>query len=58
MTDTLHRGASDDSRDTSLTAVAPLRSVELDVTGMTCASCAARIEKKLNRLEGVCANDN
>ena len=27
--------------------------IELDVTGMTCASCAARIEKRLNRLDGV-----
>jgi Cu+-exporting ATPase len=27
--------------------------VEFDVVGMTCAACANRIEKKLNRLEGV-----
>ncbi len=27
--------------------------VELEIGGMTCASCAARIEKKLNRLDGV-----
>ena len=32
--------------------------VELDVSGMTCASCAARIEKRLNRLEGVRASVN
>lgn len=32
--------------------------VELEITGMTCASCAARIEKKLNRLEGVTATVN
>jgi len=32
--------------------------VELDITGMTCASCAARIEKKLNRIEGVVATVN
>ena len=32
--------------------------VELDITGMTCASCAARIEKKLNRVEGVTATVN
>jgi P-type Cu+ transporter len=32
--------------------------VELDVTGMTCASCAARIEKRLNRLDGVMATVN
>ena len=27
--------------------------VELPITGMTCASCANRIERKLNKLEGV-----
>ncbi len=32
--------------------------VELDIGGMTCASCAARIEKRLNRLEGVTATVN
>ena len=32
--------------------------VELDVTGMTCAACASRIEKKLNRVEGVTATVN
>ena len=32
--------------------------IELDITGMTCASCAARIEKKLNRLDGVTATVN
>ncbi len=32
--------------------------VELAIGGMTCASCAARIEKKLNRLEGVSATVN
>jgi P-type Cu+ transporter len=33
-------------------------SVELAIGGMTCASCAARIEKKLNRLDGVNATVN
>ena len=33
-------------------------SVDLDISGMTCASCAARIEKKLNRLPGVVATVN
>ncbi len=33
-------------------------SVELDIGGMTCASCAARIEKRLNRLDGVAASVN
>ncbi|MEU5165479.1 heavy metal translocating P-type ATPase [Streptomyces mutomycini] len=32
--------------------------VELAIGGMTCASCAARIEKKLNRVEGVEATVN
>jgi Cu+-exporting ATPase len=32
--------------------------VELVIGGMTCASCAARIEKKLNRLDGVTASVN
>jgi Cu+-exporting ATPase len=32
--------------------------VELVIGGMTCASCAARIEKKLNRLDGVTATVN
>jgi Cu+-exporting ATPase len=36
---------------------APSR-VSLDIDGMTCASCAARVEKKLNKLEGVEANVN
>jgi P-type Cu+ transporter len=33
-------------------------SVELTIGGMTCASCAARIEKKLTRLGGVTATVN
>lgn len=32
--------------------------VELTIGGMTCASCAARIEKKLNRMDGVSASVN
>ncbi|MFF0293095.1 heavy metal translocating P-type ATPase [Kitasatospora sp. NPDC004614] len=32
--------------------------VELRIGGMTCASCAARIEKKLNRMDGVQATVN
>ena len=35
-----------------------LRRVELDIQGMTCASCAARIEKKLGRMDGVQASVN
>jgi Cu+-exporting ATPase len=32
--------------------------VELQIGGMTCASCAARIEKKLNKIDGVTATVN
>jgi Cu+-exporting ATPase len=32
--------------------------VELEIGGMTCASCAARVEKKLNRMPGVEATVN
>ncbi|MFF7277002.1 heavy metal translocating P-type ATPase [Streptomyces griseorubiginosus] len=40
---------------TTTTAVA---ATELAIGGMTCASCAARIEKKLNRMDGVTATVN
>ena len=36
----------------------PGRVVDLAIGGMTCASCQARVEKKLNRLEGVSATVN
>lgn len=32
--------------------------LELDIAGMTCASCAARLEKALNKLDGVTATVN
>ncbi|MEI7778674.1 MAG: heavy metal translocating P-type ATPase [Actinomycetes bacterium] len=32
--------------------------IELDIGGMTCASCASRIERKLNKLDGVTATVN
>ncbi|OYN96179.1 heavy metal translocating P-type ATPase [Enemella evansiae] len=34
------------------------QSVELEIDGMTCASCATRIEKKLNKVDGVSATVN
>ncbi|GHH27788.1 heavy metal translocating P-type ATPase [Streptomyces rubradiris] len=40
------------------TTTPDLAQVELTIGGMTCASCAARIEKKLNRMEGVEATVN
>ena len=38
--------------------VAERRRVELPIQGMSCASCAARVEKKLNELDGVDATVN
>jgi Cu+-exporting ATPase len=32
--------------------------LDLPITGMTCASCAARVERKLNKLDGVAARVN
>ncbi|MFZ1384988.1 MAG: heavy metal translocating P-type ATPase, partial [Propionicimonas sp.] len=32
--------------------------IELDISGMTCAACASRIEKKLNKMDGVRATVN
>ncbi|MGW7549404.1 heavy metal translocating P-type ATPase [Streptomyces sp. NPDC054770] len=48
---------------TAQTPIAPPRpagasEVELLIGGMTCASCAARVEKKLNRMDGVTATVN
>ncbi|WP_063732841.1 heavy metal translocating P-type ATPase [Streptomyces sp. RTd22] len=40
------------------TATPGAEEVELAIGGMTCASCAARIEKKLNRMDGVEATVN
>ncbi|KQW15557.1 heavy metal translocating P-type ATPase [Streptomyces sp. Root369] len=45
----------------STTEAAPMATtseVELLIGGMTCASCAARVEKKLNRMDGVTATVN
>ncbi|HEY3503977.1 MAG TPA: heavy metal translocating P-type ATPase [Actinocatenispora sp.] len=38
--------------------VSTVESVELRIGGMTCASCAARVERKLNKLPGVSASVN
>ncbi|WP_326829983.1 heavy metal translocating P-type ATPase [Streptosporangium sp. NBC_01810] len=42
----------------SLTDDRPQGTVELSIGGMTCASCANRIERKLNKLDGVTATVN
>jgi len=39
-------------------APAGVREVDLAVTGMTCASCVARVQKKLERIDGVQATVN
>jgi Cu+-exporting ATPase len=41
-----------------MTSPSDLRSLELDIDGMTCASCAMRVERTLNRIAGVHANVN
>ena len=43
---------------TASAAPSPGTFVELEIGGMTCASCAMRIERKLNKLEGVTATVN
>jgi Cu+-exporting ATPase len=40
------------------TSAPTAKTVDLDITGMTCASCAARIAKRLNRIDGVDADVN
>lgn len=42
----------------SAVAPSPGARIELEIGGMTCASCAARIEKRLNRMDGVEASVN
>lgn len=41
-----------------MSTTSSLQRVDLEISGMTCASCAARIEKKLNRIDGVTASVN
>jgi Cu+-exporting ATPase len=44
---------------TSTTAASgPVTEIELAIGGMTCASCANRIERKLNKLDGITASVN
>ncbi len=42
----------------AITAFAPRSSIDLPIEGMSCAACAARIEKQLNTLSGVSAAVN
>ncbi|WEH41744.1 heavy metal translocating P-type ATPase [Streptomyces sp. AM 2-1-1] len=43
---------------TAQVPAAEVSETELTIGGMTCASCAARVEKKLNRMDGVTATVN
>jgi Cu+-exporting ATPase len=45
-------------KTTALRGETPVSAVDLKLTGMTCAACAARIEKVLNRTDGVRAAVN
>ncbi|WP_199573713.1 heavy metal translocating P-type ATPase [Streptomyces murinus] len=64
MTSTIAEQADTDTAITPGTASSGTASsgaaseVELLIGGMTCASCAARVEKKLNRMDGVSATVN
>ncbi|MEU9288487.1 heavy metal translocating P-type ATPase [Streptomyces sp. NPDC048275] len=49
--------SAETSAETSA-ATSPTTEIELSIGGMTCASCAARVEKKLNRMDGVTATVN
>jgi len=43
---------------TTAVSLAETEEVELAIAGMTCAACAVRVEKKLNRLDSVTASVN
>ncbi|WP_432083603.1 heavy metal translocating P-type ATPase [Streptomyces sp. WAC 04229] len=59
MTSTTADTAKADQAAQAAQAAEPdLAEVELLIGGMTCAACAARVEKKLNRMDGVTATVN
>ncbi|RLL68872.1 copper-translocating P-type ATPase [Streptomyces sp. Z26] len=55
---TARAGRADRPAPTGAPADGTARATELVIGGMTCASCAARVEKKLNRMDGVEATVN
>ena len=46
------------SRASATASASSAATIELNISGMTCASCAARVEKKLNKHDGVQAQVN
>ncbi|WP_210576684.1 cation-translocating P-type ATPase [Streptomyces sp. GESEQ-4] len=51
-------GVTVTTKSTAPASIAATSEVELRIGGMTCAACAARVEKKLNRMDGVTATVN
>ncbi|GAA4899987.1 heavy metal translocating P-type ATPase [Streptomonospora salina] len=49
---------SSESAELTYTPEEPAHRIDLAIGGMTCASCANRVEKKLNKLDGVTAEVN
>ncbi|MCX4449069.1 cation-translocating P-type ATPase [Streptomyces sp. NBC_01789] len=54
----MHSASDTHSATEAGTPAAELSQAEFVIGGMTCASCAARVEKKLNRMDGVTATVN
>ncbi|MEW2126412.1 heavy metal translocating P-type ATPase [Streptomyces sp. NPDC007259] len=54
----MHSASDTHSATEARTPAAELSQAEFVIGGMTCASCAARVEKKLNRMGGVTATVN
>ncbi|TXR95147.1 heavy-metal-associated domain-containing protein, partial [Streptomyces sp. col6] len=54
----MHSASDTHSATEAGAPAAELSQAEFMIGGMTCASCAARVEKKLNRMDGVTATVN
>ena len=50
--------ATAESTGTEAGLAEAMRQIDLDIEGMTCASCAGRIERRLNKIDGVQATVN
>src|SRR5215470_11095119 len=47
-----------DQEAAAIATAARTERIELPISGMTCASCANRVERRLNKLDGVTASVN